>query len=75
MQVSRSPNGPWQDVDVDESLQVLPDLSLRHILFKVEKQAAAVVDENLQKDGLEHLMLAARRRSFPDAKSRPRPGQ
>jgi hypothetical protein len=43
--VSVGPSGPWQDVSAAESLGVLRDLHLRHILFKVSGVEPEVVDQ------------------------------
>jgi hypothetical protein len=44
--VSVTPNGPWQRVEMDESLSVLEALNLRHVLFKV-----ATLEEAETKEG------------------------
>ena len=62
--VAGGPNGPWQDVDEKENLDVLGVLNLRHILYKVTAKEEAV-EAVSQTDAFKFVMGAAKRRGLP----------
>ena len=67
--VAGGPNGPWQDVEVEENLDVLGVLNLRHILYKVAAKEEEVVEAVRQTDAFEFLMGAAKQRGLPKRKA------